>query len=101
MKNVFERNVRKSNTSFEVLYQQKTMLRKTLEMKSSRNWKCGKMRENFKGFLKMRDISLMRAYRGTSIKMRTCNAQCGTVGKYGIVHSEKTQKKAIYLYYNI
>ena len=98
---VWNRNARKSNTSFEALYRQKTMLMKTLEMKSLRNWKCGKMRENFKGFLKIRDISLMWAYCGTSVKMRTCPAQCGTVGKYGTVHSEKTHKKAIYLYYNI
>ena len=41
--------------------------------------------ENFKGFLKMRDSSLMRAYRGTSIKMRTCPAKCRTVCKYVFV----------------
>ena len=42
------------------------------------------IRENFKGLLKMRDISPMRAYRGTLNKMRTCSARCGTVGKYGV-----------------
>ena len=40
------------------------------------------MRENFKGFTKMRGISSMQVYRGTSIKMRTCPAQYRTVGKY-------------------
>ena len=40
------------------------------------------MRENFKGLLKMRDISSMRSYRGTLSKMRTCPAPYGTVGKY-------------------
>ena len=44
----------------------------------------GMMRENFKRFLKMWNISPMLAYRRTLSKTRTCPARYRTVGKYEI-----------------
>ena len=55
------------------------------------------IRENFKGLLKMRDISPMWAYRGTLSKMRTCPARCGTLGKYGVHQPIATHENRLHI----
>ena len=39
------------------------------------------MQENFKGFLKLQDISLMQVYHGTSVRIHTYPTLIGKVGR--------------------
>ena len=47
------------------------------------------MRENFKGLLKMRDISSMRSYRGTLSKMLRVPRHAGRLANMMILHNAK------------